>query len=366
MKRRASGARLVPALVVLSLARLAAQNATGLTDVLSPTQSLGQPEFFASPGEFIVGDQVARPAGTAGMNLSNAADRTVGLASSPSLVVLPEFLVRFRFDGNDLVLRVLRSGDETRVAGWQLSEIGPSGPVRIREFRQDQSLLQTKTYQYSPDGRVHSVRTSNADGEQTQVLSYLWSDGNLKEERSWTPTRTEIRRFSPDGRVQSTVAQTASGLEETLRRYDSEGRYVGRTLRYPETEPIRRVETDFDDEGRDGEVREYLGEELLRRTTYAYDGSSTRVRELRVEAGEQVQVQRSEYQDEELVRVEYLRNGTITQISNYDGENRVDSLYRSGQEVLRVHYRNEIRVKEEELSNGQVIRTRIVNARGGS
>jgi YD repeat-containing protein len=231
------------------------------------------------------------------------------------------------------------------------------GETRLvtRTLEVDGELVATEHFHYWADGTLRSVRWV---GERGSAVEYRYLDGRLRQE--WVA--------SPDG------------LERT--RYDEAGRIVERT-RWIDERVVSRETREYWNEEPDGAVRRIIvvadGTERVSRydesgrllgTSTARDGTteSDRVRvfeggllvEEREVAGDFVRVWRYEYEGETVVRERYSEDGTIVRLTEYTDPEyaRVETLYRDGLVVLRVYYREQERVMEEVIRDGEVIRTR--------
>lgn len=347
-------------LLVLALVlgwQFSLQAQAGLYELLEGDTRLATIEAYASSGEYILEDFLGLVQVPRDSTLSSIL-RDLPVLRLPDSGPDKELILHAQLEGPELFLRLALSEGPARLLGVLLSERLASGLGLQRLFDWDLSLMETRVQRFDADGRIYELRRMDADGTLLQTLTYLWEDGVLKEERSWTPERQEIRSFGPDGRLARSQASGNGPREEVERIYSSSGALIGLRISYPDSQPPALTELDYDARGRVREQKEYRNGEILSLKSYTYEGESDRVLELRTETPGQVDLEVSVYEEGILVRREYTRNGQITQLSSYNGSTQVLSLYRAGREVLRLYYDNEIKVREEEILNGRVLRSR--------
>jgi hypothetical protein len=170
----------------------------------------------------------------------------------------------------------------------RINRYDQAGRLVEREYWYDGELIQRERFRYR--------------GEEEVPLSSLLEELSLE--------RTTVRSYDDEGRVvEIEVTEEGEQTERTVHRRDARGRIVETTKRGPRGVEHWRYE--------------YGAEDALLREEYRVRGSLER----------------------------------ITRYSEQEGL-RVDELYREGRPFMRVHYQSEQKVKEEFLRNGEVVRVR--------
>ncbi len=222
-------------------------------------------------------------------------------------------------------------------------------------------LAATEHYRYWADG---SLRLMQRIGERGSTVEYRYRDGRLDEEWILTATSRERIRYDEVGRI---AGRTRWSGDEIVERESRD--YWGPSAR----DAVRRIvvsEADRETVSRYDEAGRLLGSSVLRdgsieaeRIRVLHDG---RVVEEREERDGVVRVWRYEYDGDVLRRERHLENGALVRtVVHTKGElTRVESLYRDGEETLRITYRGEERVREEIIRDGEVVRTRTFRASG--
>jgi antitoxin component YwqK of YwqJK toxin-antitoxin module len=236
------------------------------------------------------------------------------------------------------------------------------GRLRSRRSYRDGELVATDYFRYWADGTLRLVRRI---AERGGTIEYRYRDGRLDEEWLIRSTETEQTVYDAVGRIAERVRREDGELvERETREYwgDSPEDALRRVVVFAGgTETVSR----YDESGR------LLGSSVARDGEVAAD--RTRVYEdgLLVEEREQtegvVKVWRYEYEDDQLVTERYLEDGELVKRTEYrvDGYTRLETLYRGGEEALRVYYRDRERAVEEVVRAGEVVRTRSFAATGG-
>ena len=272
-------------------------------------------------------------------------------------------------DRYEYVVRVERSGSVTtqtwyaRDGSVERTELEYDGDrLAARRIYRDGELATTEHYRYWADG---SLRLVQRVGERDSTVEYRYRDGRLDEEWILTATGRERIRYDDAGRI---VARTRWSGDTLVERESRE--YWGPSAH----DAVRRVvvsEEDRETVSRYDEAGRLLGTSVMRggaleadRVRVLQDG---RVVEEREERGGVVRVWRYEYEDGVLRRERHLENGALVRtVTHTTGEfTRVESLYRDGEETLRIAYRGEERVREDIIRDGEVVRTRTFRTAGG-
>lgn len=229
------------------------------------------------------------------------------------------------------------------------------GVLLARRRYRGEALLTTEYFRYWADGTLRVVRRI---AERGATVEYRYRDGRLDEEWLVAGRSTERTRYDAAGRV---VSRTRWRDGELVEREERE--YWGDDA----DDPVRRVVVFADGSetvSRYDETGRLLGSSVARDGEVASD--RTRVFEdgLLVEEREQsggvAKVWRYLYEGDELVEERYLEDGELVKVTDYrvEGFTRVETLYRDGEEALRISYDGRDRVREEVVRDGEVIRTR--------
>ncbi len=262
----------------------------------------------------------------------------------------------------EYVVRVERAGaieTQTWFAGGDVVERTEleyaDGRLVSRRIHRDGELAASEEYRYWSDGSLRLVRRT---GERDTTVEYRYHDGRLDEEWILRPTSHERIRYDEVGRI---VTRTRWSGDEIVERESRE--YWGPSAR----DAVRRVvvtEVDRETVSRYDESGRLLGSSVSRDGTVESDRirvfEDGRVVEEREERGGVMRVWRYEYENGTLRRERHLENDSLVRIIVHtEGDvTRVESLYRDGEETLRISFRGEERVREEIIRDGEVIRTR--------
>ena len=267
-----------------------------------------------------------------------------------------EYVLRVDRSATGEVRTLFREGAQVQRAELELAD----GLLVGRRVYRGEELAVTEHYRYWSDGSLRSVRSVSERGAEVE---YRYRDGRLEEEWAMRGEVVEHTSYDRAGCIVSRVRRESGEVtEREQREYWGEGA----------DDPLRRVVVIADGEET---VRRYDEEGRLLGSSTARDGEvatdRTRIFEdgVLVEEREQTEgalrVWRYEYEDERLVRERYLENGELVRITSYPAEGsytRVETLYRSGEPALRVSYEDQPRVLEEVIRGGEVIRTRTIQA----
>lgn len=251
---------------------------------------------------------------------------------------------------------------------WQYHYDGPA-LVRRDAYGPDGELIYHETYAYWRDGSLRSTVREQGSDSRTE---YRYRHGRLEEEWVSRPGESERFEFDTAGRLAVRERFAGDELQEqevriytgpqsdallqhvivsagddvTRRDYDDHGRLVTETVEQSSvvTRKLTRV---FRDDLLVSETETEGGG--VKRWDYAYD-----------ENGERTQT--SYREDGELVEVE-----TIVLGPDAAPADRMTELYHRGEPVLRVYYDGQLRLREEVIRDGEVVRVReFSSASGGS
>jgi len=230
---------------------------------------------------------------------------------------------------------------------------------RTETFAGDGRLLYRDFYSLSPDGQLRRVTREDGRGDQRFALG----DGAraVAEERYGNSREQRINRYDRDGRLAEREYWTEGQLLERERfQYRDEGEALS-SSRLEELSLERATFRSYDDEGRLIRTEVSEGGQQIEQTVHVRDARG-RIVETTRRGPRGIENWLFEYDEEELVREEYRTRGSLERITLYSGQGeeriRVQELYREGQAFMRVHYRSEQKIREEFLSNGEVVRVR--------
>ena len=271
-----------------------------------------------------------------------------------------------RYDGAGLLLEERRFAATGELHRRDVLHYRGSTLYRVETYDAAGSLLATDSFDLTAAGRLRRFTRipvpAASGGPAPSVLSLVFGRGQVIEERhgvgddelivrsaggteyareEWAGDRLLAERRSPPAAAGEPAAVTSvDGLAGT------------------------RTETTSDAAGRPAVVRSYAvsgadaGDRLLeeRRFHYHADGSLASL-EVAGESG--IETYRYTYDaGGRRVREEYRRRGRVVRVTTYPTpEERIDEVYSADNTVLRVFWRNQVRVREELLRDGALIRT---------
>jgi hypothetical protein len=248
---------------------------------------------------------------------------------------------------------------EKSFVGGQLSETarysyGPSGLSAVETHGPDGQLRTRERYELGPGGELRRVRRESPGRPGAEELALVSAGDRLFEERLRGGGRSLVSRYDSEGRVSSQETWKERELVESVEQI-----YAGRLPVSTElTAGGTRTVTLFDAQGRESSRRVSRGGKTLEEWSFSYDGAGNRVRAVRVDAHGTEQW--SYFYDEagSLQREEWRFRGQLSKVVRYVEGGRVEELYRSGLPFLVVTYRGGVKVLEEFLEGGQVVRRR--------
>jgi hypothetical protein len=261
------------------------------------------------------------------------------------------------FDGAGR-LAVEKSFAEGKLSQTAQYRYGLSGLAAVETYGADGTLLRRERYELGPDGGLRRVRRESPGQPGTEELAMICADGRLFEERLAGGGRRLVNRFGAEDRVVSGETWQERELLETL-----EQAYAGKLPSSMErTVGGVRTVTRYDAAGREASRRASSDGKVVEEWTFRYDAKGNRVLAVRVdERG----TEQWSYQHDEaggLQREEYRLRGLLQKVVRYTEGGRVEELYRAGLPFLLVTWRGGVKVREEFLEGGRVVRTREFQA----
>ena len=270
-----------------------------------------------------------------------------------------------RYDGAGLLLEERRFAATGELHRRDVLRYRGSTLYQVETYDATGALLATDSFDLTAGGRLRRfsrIPVPAASGAAAPaVLSLVFGRGQVIEERhgvgddelivrssggteyareEWADDRLLAEHRSPPAVAGAPVATSVDGLAEI------------------------RTETTYDAAGRPDVVRRYAvsgaddGDRLLeeRRFRYHADGS---LAALEVAGDSGIETYRYTYDaGGRRVREEFRRRGRVVRVTTYPTpEERIVEVYSADDTVLRVFWRNQVRVREELLREGALIRT---------
>jgi YD repeat-containing protein len=232
-----------------------------------------------------------------------------------------------------------------------------SVPVKREQYGPEGELRYTDTHQYYADNKLQHTRRAYADGRVVESR-YEFVDDRLYAEWHETGSETELFRYDASGRVVRVKRWVEESLvRDTRYRYEDEDREPESVV-VEEPQEERRELRELDEQGRVLRTQVTAAGREVSTTAYEY-GEHGVVAE-RTTTPDGTQRTRFRYDDEGTLQSEtrYSDDQIAKQIEYGEGQRRIETLYRKGEAVLRVHYRGETRVREEVMRDGEVIEVR--------
>jgi hypothetical protein len=220
-------------------------------------------------------------------------------------------------------------------------------------------------YLTAPSGRLREVRWTAADGGLRAASQAAGGTGTVaggvavSEERTREGDVVLTTRYDEHGRVAVRERRDASGLASSERlSYAGDARWpASSTTEWPGLFKI--VETAYDASG--GEISE---------TTTVAGAVTERVAWTRDEAGRALAMRREGTTGTSEVRFTWAADGTLQREEHFvrgarvknviheTADERVEELFDGGELFLRVRYRGDVRIREEVVIEGRVVRER--------
>ncbi|MEE8440506.1 MAG: hypothetical protein V3S41_02200, partial [Spirochaetia bacterium] len=274
------------------------------------------------------------------------------------------------FQNDILKNRTVRRDDgillhETRYSGGALIERGEYHYEGSRLTSRDvfgpaDVLLYRESYSYWRDGTLRSMVKEEQSEIQTE---YRYKDGRLEEEWVSRPGESERFEFDAAGRLVIREVFAEDELtEQEVRLYWSadSGSLLRQVVMSAGEKTVRRG---YDERGRLTSERVEDSGNLVSELTRTF---SEEFLVLEVESDSQGE-RLWEYlyaEDGERERVNYRENGQLVEVRHLvlgaddAPADRMTELFNRGEPVLRIYYEGRLRLREEVIRNGEVIRTR--------
>ena len=271
-----------------------------------------------------------------------------------------------RYDGAGLLLEERRFTATGELHRRDVLRYRGSALYQVETYDAVGALLATDRFDLTAAGRLRRftrvpVPAASGGGAPT-VLGLVFGRGQVIEERHGAGAGELIVR-SAEG---TEYAREEWAGETLVAEHRSPPAVAGEPASATSIDGLAetRTETTYDAGGRRDVVRRYAvsdaagaGDRLLEERRYRYhaDGSLASL-EVAGESG--IETYRYTYAaGGRRVREEYRRRGRVVRVTTYPTpEERVDEVYSADDTVLRVFWRNQVRVREELLRDGALIR----------
>jgi hypothetical protein len=352
---------------------------------LSPQLLLGSPTFYSSRGDFIPEDVITLPRSVSLRSFQNLrfGDLAQALRNLDGALSSGEYLIRFSQSQGTQTPQVVwvqvHLGEQPRILGIrnEFLETTTNRVIKTEDF----TPLGVRTHEtfffFSRNGQLVAIEQVGSSGITTSQ-SFSWNQNRLVEERFHQGNRLELRIFDLTGqmireerfidqilREEITYQYVKNRLNQRIRRmFNESGSEVG------------RQEVLVDTLGRDLVIRDYQGQGLLKVQELSYLEETQLITERRIEThssqgsqstgtrpGEFRIIQYRYSDEQELISEVTLVNQVLVQSIEFYGSRRIQSFYQRGQVVLRITYDDEVRVLEEDIQAGRVVRTRVLPQR---
>ena len=236
-------------------------------------------------------------------------------------------------------------------------------------YGENQELFQTKTfnntgaliyyekYDFNRLGMIRKVKRIWSDG-RIQVSSFIYGKGRLVEEVFSTKNEMTISRYDDsgklliievwkkednirnthffykkDGSLESSLENNLAGGFETEKKYNTEER-LSKEIITKSNKTISETTYFYDDEGRKIKMNK-VSDKGLEEWAFYYDSEG------------------------DLDREEYYQRGILEKRTVYTNDNSYyEELFRYGELLIRVFYEDDVKIKEEFLENGKVIKVK--------
>ena len=253
----------------------------------------------------------------------------------------------------------------------------------------DSTGLQVKKalYFYTPAGRLrkHFVRNYTNSLQPTeewtnQETAFVFQKGRLIEERQLNGPQERILRYNGEGILYSEEEWFKGN--KTLQRFyiiENNTNISGQIL----IDYLENVieEIIYDNRGRQStitvsvlsdveislfkslplswKIGNYNSQNIIEEKSYSYNDDNT-VSSFQIISNAGLEVWEYDYNEEgRLDKESYQRRGTLVRVSFFPNERkRVDELYRADEIFLRVTWFDDVKVREEVIKNGKIIKVR--------
>jgi hypothetical protein len=266
-------------------------------------------------------------------------------------------------------------GSRPKEEGWSVS-IDYKDDEEVRRLYKD-GVVQSMTAFYRSDGRLMAREEKDADGNLISRVEYAYdesgnpraifigtshvetdirvnADKSVWRHGSGAGDEWRITELDDSGRPVSRVSLDSGSIAETLEwKRDDDG-----DLR----EEIRRVGDDvhrslYDSSGRLIEETTTRSGTIVLLRAYTWSGNDLKKVEERGEG--RIVVREMDWRGGRMIRETRTVDGVLSNETVWENEDdRVETLFRDGQPVIRVYWSDQVRIREEFLKEGEVVRVR--------
>lgn len=240
----------------------------------------------------------------------------------------------------------------------KLYQYSKRGLSKVQTYDKEEKLLYEDFYSLARSGRLRSVIRIWANGN-IRISRFAYGSGLLVEQREYIENKLYIARFDSKGRLLSWEQWEDDKLEKSkVIVYNSE---TGTKEREEETDYTKQesIVRLYDKQGNLLSEDVTGGSRIQSEVTYEYDDKGRLVLK-RVKGPLGIEEWRYFYNDaDKLIREEYWRRGFLEKRTFYtDDESYYEEILRENEVFLRVYYKNDKKIKEEFIVDGQVEKIR--------
>ena len=272
-----------------------------------------------------------------------------------------------RYDGAGLLLEERRFAAGGELQARDVLRYRGSALHQVETYDATGALLATDTFDLTPGGRLRRytrMPAPEASGNGgAAVLSLVFRRGEVIEERHGADDAELIVRSAGGAEY----AREEWAGERLLAEHRSPPVPAGELATATSVDGLAetRTETTYDAAGRPEVVLTHAlsdpagdGDRLLEERRYRYHATGA-LASLEVAGAAGIETYRYTYDaGGRRVREEYRRRGRVVRVTTFPTpEERVDEVYGADDTVLRVFWRNQVRVREELLRDQEIIRT---------
>lgn len=224
---------------------------------------------------------------------------------------------------------------------------------RVYVYSVEQVLLRTKRYLYNRAGKL--IRIQVIEGEKEELASWRYSDGVIYQ-LSHKKNDNEIVSFlNRNGELKALEKWKKDKIVEEEQYTYENGKL--RAASYKDED--EKLLLDFFNEAEQLLRREVYDEkELLSVTEWVWEDD--KIIEKRLRRDDTLYVWKNSYSASgELSKQEYYRDRQLQKIYNFtDKDNYTIDIYFEEELLVRVYYKNDVKIKEEFFEDGEIVRTR--------
>jgi len=271
-----------------------------------------------------------------------------------------------RYDGAGLLKEERRFSATGALHRRDLLRYRGSALYQVETYDATGALLATDRFDLTAAGRLRRfsrIPVAAAGGGAPAVMSLVFRRGRVVEERHGAGAGELIVRSAGD----TEYAREEWAGERLLAEHRSPPAAAGEPAAATSIDGLAetRTETAYDAAGRPEVVRRYAvragagtGDRLLEERRYRYHADGA-LASLEVAGDSGIETWRYTYDaGGRRIREEYRRRGRVVRVTTYPTpEERVDEVFSADDTVLRVFWRNQVRVREELLRDGELIRS---------